>query len=585
MQMILTYPDLQLGSYFTVNQVNGRWVVNFIWAAHQAMQFDMSEVRKISDIIISRVHITGNYGYQPNGNIARVGNMSIPYSEREDVPFGAPFDVELDTDIGSSGTYNVVASYVTKTRAVQDGQTIPGYTYKNGRYYTFVSVSSIKLIVEYQSATTPCTGPTTVALDREVAETVAVLSWSGAAGGTNNSVSSYQVEYRDLPDGAWTAAESTTSQSMNVSPNPVRGAYRQFRVRAVGTAGEAYASEWVVLDDLLRTNIVPGRPGNVVPALDVVEDNSVGLSWTASEAGLSAVVSYRIEGQVENGDWVLINAAVSGLSCTASMLDAERGQMVGFRVRATDAQGGVSAWSFSPLVRKNRAPLAPRVVWPTNGASCLSKRPIIGISIPAEPDGQMMTVQVRMGHGIWKNAGVIPGNGATCYAFRLPADVDTSETDVASAELPFTLPNVLGEVEGSVVYIRVTDSLGAGSDYISIIISREEFSWTRTIRTGTVIADNNGISHQADLAELLQTVNGRLSWFNRSLVSYDTEVGWFANWLPQMQQLHGVLASMYATVGESVDPITQEGNAPTAATINLIRALCKGREGSVPRGL
>ncbi|MGR5911108.1 hypothetical protein ACT7C4_26885 [Bacillus pacificus] len=91
------------------------------------------------------------------------------------------------------------------------------------------------------------------------------LSWSGASGGINNTISSYEIQYSDSADnitwGAWTALTTVTttasSGSVSVAPPSTRGNYRRFRVRTRGTAGASYYSSWKVSTNSVRRNTVP----------------------------------------------------------------------------------------------------------------------------------------------------------------------------------------------------------------------------------------------------------------------------------------------------------------------------------------
>ncbi|MBR2799803.1 MAG: fibronectin type III domain-containing protein [Oscillospiraceae bacterium] len=555
MQMVLKYPDFTLGSYLTLDE-NGR--ISFVWAAHQGMRFDITEFRRIPDVVVTSVRIRGHYGYQAAGkSAAKVGLMSVPYENRQEVSLSSDFDVSLGTALPASGDLDVVASYVIPYKPQSSAYALR-QNYSPPRYYAFVPVSGVRLIIEYESATSACTPPTGIALDREVAEDTAVLYWTGAQAGTNNPVDHYLIQYRDSGDGdawgEWMGEQAAADSPVSVTPNPERGAYRQYRVCTVGTAGAAYQSDWTVSGSL-RTNIQPGRPGPVIPAQAIVEGDTVALSWTAAADGLSAVTGYQVERQVAGGTWELLSAFVDGTAFEASMQDVARGQAAAFRVCAVDTLGGVSAWAYSEEVFKNRIPPTPVIVWPASGALCLSRRPVIGVTIPADAEGQHMTLQLRNGaNGAWTDVAEVSASGCGRRGYRLGEDLSTSATGV---------------------FARLVDALGAAGEAVSVTVRRVNPSWQREISSGTVIADQT-TSHQADLAELLAAVNARREWFGAEAIEYATEVGCFANWLPQMRQLWSALAELYELAGETTDAISQDGNYPAAATVSLIRTLCEG---------
>ena len=595
MQLIIKYPDFTLGSYFTCERErnSGHWYVSFVWTAHLAMRFDLSEFRKIQDTIVTGVRICGHYGYQPKGKIAKVGLASVPYADRQAVPINGDFDVNLGTALPEDGDLSVIASYETATQIISDGRAANGYqlnsSYSPPRYYTFVPVSSVRLIIEYESATTACTPPTELMLDRAIAEDTAIMSWSGAEGGTGNEIEGYPIQYRDSADGEtwgdWTDMQTVAESPATVAPNPERGAYRQYRVCAQGTAGVPYRSGWIT-SAVLRTNTAPGKPGPVIPDQTVVEGETVGLSWTPAAGGLSAVAGYRVERQVAGGDWELLTAFVDGLSYQASMQGVDRGESVLFRVRAVDVLGGASAWVYSAEVFKNRVPPIPVIVWPADGSICMAAQPLIAVRADADPDGQEMTIESQTGEGTWSAARLpkeLPfplGQGVL-----IPDDIQMPDSEwTPGATLSadgnrlyiFRLPSVLEDGKAYYVRLRFRDSLGATGDYAYINIGRiSEGTWTRNIARGRVISGPI-VHHTDDLRELLTVVNARLAWCKVPPIEYDTELGWFANWLPQMQQLWNALAKLYVQAGETVDSISQDGNYPTAATVNLIRSMCEG---------
>ena len=82
------------------------------------------------------------------------------------------------------------------------------------------------------------------------------LRWSGATDGYGNPISKYEVQRRSQAPGgswsAWSAFETTSGTSLSVSPPATAGHYYQYRVRAQGTAGEAYYSGWKESTNTLR---------------------------------------------------------------------------------------------------------------------------------------------------------------------------------------------------------------------------------------------------------------------------------------------------------------------------------------------
>ena len=103
---------------------------------------------------------------------------------------------------------------------------------------------------------TACGAPTACAVDSTLSLVATTLRWSGATDGYGNPISKYEVQRRSKAPGgswsAWSAFKITSGTSLSVSPPATAGNYYQYRVRAQGTAGEAYYSEWKASTNTLR---------------------------------------------------------------------------------------------------------------------------------------------------------------------------------------------------------------------------------------------------------------------------------------------------------------------------------------------
>lgn len=101
---------------------------------------------------------------------------------------------------------------------------------------------------------TKCTAPTSFIVSDNNFETSVTLTWSGALSGDNNIITGYEIQYGISPDNStWSGwnynypiASSANSGtiSIDLTENIERGYYVCFRIRAVGTAGASYYSDW-----------------------------------------------------------------------------------------------------------------------------------------------------------------------------------------------------------------------------------------------------------------------------------------------------------------------------------------------------
>lgn len=174
-------------------------------------------------------------------------------------------------------------------------------------------LSQIVLTINWSIRTTACNAPTSCSLNATLSEDNVTLSWSGASGGTNNAISSYEIQYSDSADnlnwGAWTALTSVTttatSGSLSVAPPSTRGNYRRFRVRTRGTAGASYYSGWKVSSNSVRRNTVPSPPTTVTATPINYSDETITLTWSGASGSTSAIKGYQIASRTStnNSTW------------------------------------------------------------------------------------------------------------------------------------------------------------------------------------------------------------------------------------------------------------------------------------------
>lgn len=177
--------------------------------------------------------------------------------------------------------------------------------------------------------TSACGAPTACSVSATLSEENVILSWSGAASGTNNTISSYEIQYSDSTNnstwGSWTAlttiTTTATSGSTSVAPPGSRGNFRRFQVRTRGTAGASYYSGWKVSSNSVRRNTAPNMPTSAIVSPTVYSDETITLTWSGASGGTSTIKGYMIASRTstDNATWsswsileVLTLAASSG---------------------------------------------------------------------------------------------------------------------------------------------------------------------------------------------------------------------------------------------------------------------------------
>ena len=169
---------------------------------------------------------------------------------------------------------------------------------------------------------TQCTAPTSFTIKSDMSDTSqfdvkVTLEWSGATNGTNNTISSYLIQYRTSSNkstwGSWTnlqtIASTKTSGSVTVDLSTLvtRKYYVEFAIRTQGSAGSSYYSSWKYYQTSLQRNPYTkcGIPKNVkiISEADIngttynnIFNSSITITWSAGTAGENnAIKRYYIE--------------------------------------------------------------------------------------------------------------------------------------------------------------------------------------------------------------------------------------------------------------------------------------------------
>jgi len=169
--------------------------------------------------------------------------------------------------------------------------------------------NSAHTVLSLPMLVTATTAPTSVSVSPTISEENAVLSWSGAAGGLNNSITGYDIDFSDSTNnstwGAWqvlgTVTSTATSASAWVAPPPTRGNFRRYRVRTRGSAGSSFFSGWRISSNSVRRNTWPNAPTSAIASPEVYADEAVTLTWSGASPGLSPIRGFQIASRTSTG--------------------------------------------------------------------------------------------------------------------------------------------------------------------------------------------------------------------------------------------------------------------------------------------
>jgi len=250
-----------------------------------------------------------------------------------------------------------------------------------GIYYSATQSSSNTWSLDsIGPATTACGAPSSCSVNSTLSEGNVTLSWSGAASGTANSISSYEIQYSESSDGSswggWSALTTVTttasSGSVAVSPSGTRGYYRRFQVRTRGSAGSSYYSGWKVSTNSVRKATLPSAPTSCSVNSTLSESN-VTLSWSGAASGSGhSIASYEIQYSESSnnstwGSWYSLTtvSTTAGSGSVSVAPSGTRGTYRRFQVRSVSSSGSsyYSGWKVSTnSVRRNTMPGMPSSV-------------------------------------------------------------------------------------------------------------------------------------------------------------------------------------------------------------------------------
>lgn len=256
------------------------------------------------------------------------------------------------------------------TFAVKSTGTLKSGTMSNSSY----TVTSSALLY------TACTSPTTFTTSASPFESSVTLTWSGASGGTNNSIASYYIQYCVSNDasawGSWialtTVASTATSgtYTKDMSSLVTRGQYVKFKIRTQGSAGSGYYSGYKESSSIRRnpyTTCVAPTSFTITPdsASSDGFNTTLTFAWSGASGGTNnAISSYLIQynvssnGSTWNG-WtnlatISTNATYGSYTHDMSSLVA-RGYYVDFQIRTQGSADSsyYSAYKDVAYVRRN----------------------------------------------------------------------------------------------------------------------------------------------------------------------------------------------------------------------------------------
>lgn len=320
---------------------------------------------------------------------------------------------------GTAPRYRYVSATCTSTtgnaeqgvrfRVVSDGRLALSSGVIDNSSYTVLSSALL---------TTACGAPSACSVSPTVGEGNVTLSWSGASGGTNNSITSYEIQYSDSSNnstwGSWTALTTVTttaaSGSVSVAPPATRGYYRRFQARTRGSAGASFYSGWKVSTNSVRKNTPPQPATSMAASPTVYTAGPVTLTWSGASGGTSPIKGYMLASRTstDGTTWTAWNVLetfdLSSSSGTRTVsASSVPGTYTKYGLWTIDTLNVYSNEGVSnSILCVSAASATPTVAAPKDGGATYNPHPCFLISTGSQPDTQVM--QVKIGSGSWKDS-------------------------------------------------------------------------------------------------------------------------------------------------------------------------------------
>ena len=270
------------------------------------------------------------------------------------------------------GATNYVLGTISKTvtlsniRATEEGwnQQVHFVVDVTGVSSTYSLDENDLYVVSSSLLYTAASAPTTFTVSPSPFGSSVNLSWSGASGGTNNSIAGYEIQYRTSSDGStwgsWHYLKDITTTSTSGSTTDVpgidEGAYQQFTIRTEGSAGSGYYSGWK------ESNVVQKGKSPIAPTSFVLScadgntvstyigTNCVKATWSGQSGTVTGYqIAYRYADTNESWtDWISkshVNSTVSTITDTWGSDMFPSGYQVQFRVRLYNEVDGTKFYS------------------------------------------------------------------------------------------------------------------------------------------------------------------------------------------------------------------------------------------------
>lgn len=282
--------------------------------------------------------------------------------------------------VTASKTFNVQYEHLTTQSfsfsglSVAQANSITSISVSSSQTATLYADGNVTVTVNYTPPSKLSTPSISVSNTITTSDHVTV-SWTESSSVSGNTLTGYTLEYQDgdgTTYGAWTTYNSYGANVRIVGANIAEvNKYRKFRVRATGSAGASYYSDWSISEPVYHQYDppVPSAPSNFTALPATWESGNISLSWNASSISDGYISNYYIQYNLkrygeEYGGWTaLANTQNTNYLYNPNL---SKGDNIQYRVRALSSEGKYSDFSTTAtVVRPTVRPinLTPAAGW------------------------------------------------------------------------------------------------------------------------------------------------------------------------------------------------------------------------------
>ncbi|MDD2329051.1 MAG: hypothetical protein PHZ13_12295, partial [bacterium] len=216
------------------------------------------------------------------------------------------YDIYHSTTSATSG-FSFLKSSTTSPTSVTSSATNGGKIYykivakgtAGSSYYSDMSSKYATLTTTWTNATAPnsVTGPTNVVMN-----TSQTISWSGAAGGTNNPITGYEVYYSGDSYAAPIATTNASTTTATVTSHATNGSSYIYKVKVIAELNSAFSSDTHTMKSYVGAITAPSSIS--LGANNLAPGGTTSLSWSGQAGGTNnPITGYEIQTSSNNSTW------------------------------------------------------------------------------------------------------------------------------------------------------------------------------------------------------------------------------------------------------------------------------------------